>query len=513
MIEIYLNNINQDSIQKIAENKLSSLDIFVPLESIGFTNSYFDICDDVLEAVWACEKLAAHSQQVKGVLVQKEKHNSYYRLSIINPLEGFSEALNDCIILYRRCDDDICSEEPQDYQNVIKEVMLFENNLDNFSSKVPDLLDAYYANLVGGKYQSMASDAPEEYKSEISKYPERGLGYWVSAYSEIIGSRCLASSDSWVIPKNVNLNDFFEITGQKYDFSKFVKASVLVLNGASYAASELIISFFPMRHYFKGRVCSSIELAKDEYLWPPDPFDWSSATFTISPYTNRVRELIGEDSSLLAPAPGSEHCYVDLNGTLIIVDDGEFNHILYDTSELNLTQIKTLNSNLADALQSTGQNIGFSDQLNFDWSSIDDDEFEKLCYDIIYSHPRFDSDTIRKLGKSRSRDGGRDIQVYDKPNMRNSAPKKWIFQCKLVTGKGSLSASKLIDVGDMLDMYEAQGFGVFTNTTIDATLYDKLDAICKGRGIFQFNFSGLELEKELIRKPFIRNKYFHLRKS
>ncbi|HCI3133459.1 TPA: hypothetical protein NOV55_005654, partial [Klebsiella pneumoniae] len=73
---------------------------------------------------------------------------------------------------------------------------------------------------------------------------------------------------------------------------------------------------------------------------------------------------------------------------------------------------------------------------------------------------------------------------------------------------GSLSASKLIDVSDMLDLYDVEGFGVLTNTTIDATLYDKVDKVCSKRGIEQLNFSALEIEKELIRKPYIRMKYF-----
>ncbi|EID9445355.1 TPA: hypothetical protein NQM65_004722, partial [Salmonella enterica] len=261
-------------------------------------------------------------------------------------------------------------------------------------------------------------------------------------------------------------------------------------------------------HYFKSKVCSSIELSRDEYRWPPDPFDWSNSTFTYSPYNNALREQIDHHSSLLSQKPTHEQCYVDPNGTLIIVDDGNFYHLLYDTAELNLSQIKNFNETLGEVLLSTGINIGFSAGLTYNWSEIDDEQFEQLCYDIIYSHPRFNNETIRKLGKSRSRDGGRDIQVYDIPTERLMEPKKWIFQCKLVTGAGSLSATKLTDVGDMLDSYDVEGFGVFTNTIIDATLYDKLDKVCSKRNVEQLNFSALEIEKELIRKPYIRMKYF-----
>src|SRR3546814_15556971 len=50
----------------------------------------------------------------------------------------------------------------------------------------------------------------------------------------------------------------------------------------------------------------------------------------------------------------------------------------------------------------------------------------------------FDPDTIRKHGKSRYRDGGRDIEILDMPRPGEDRPRKWIFQCKLVSGKGSL---------------------------------------------------------------------------
>lgn len=73
--------------------------------------------------------------------------------------------------------------------------------------------------------------------------------------------------------------------------------------------------------------------------------------------------------------------------------------------------------------------------------------------------------------------------MYDIPRTARDIPRKWIFQCKLITNSKSLSATRLIDVGDMLEHYNAQGFGVMTSTPVDATLYDKLDAICSKRKI------------------------------
>lgn len=82
------------------------------------------------------------------------------------------------------------------------------------------------------------------------------------------------------------------------------------------------------------------------------------------------------------------------------------------------------------------------------------------------------------------------------------------FQCKLITNSKSLSATRLIDVGDMLEHYNAQGFGVMTSAPIDATLYDKLDAICSKCKIEQINFSVLESERALYYDDILRCRYF-----
>jgi hypothetical protein len=119
----------------------------------------------------------------------------------------------------------------------------------------------------------------------------------------------------------------------------------------------------------------------------------------------------------------------------------------------------------------------------------------------------FDSSTIRKLGSSRSRDGGRDIEIREAARAPGGKGRKWIFQCKL-TQSNSLGATRVQDIGDMLDQYGAEGFGVMTSALIDATLYDKIDSICGRRSILSLNFSGLELARTLVRNSAIRKRYF-----
>lgn len=87
-------------------------------------------------------------------------------------------------------------------------------------------------------------------------------------------------------------------------------------------------------------------------------------------------------------------------------------------------------------------------------------------------------------------------------------PRKWIFQCKLVTDGSSLSGRKVTDIGDMLEVHGAGGFGVMTNVPIDATVYDKCGAICQKRGIEELHFSVLELERALASNRAIQFRYF-----
>lgn len=62
MIEIYLNAIDVEDIKSIQQADDIDIVVFIPLESVGFSSSYIDLCDDYLEAIWAGEKLAGACQ-------------------------------------------------------------------------------------------------------------------------------------------------------------------------------------------------------------------------------------------------------------------------------------------------------------------------------------------------------------------------------------------------------------------------------------------------------------------
>ncbi len=507
-LELDFGDLTNAEISELEISSEQTVVIYLPLDSIGYTNQHIDICDDLLEAIWAGERLAA---QATNAEVERDyppgTHKTRLRLTLHGPSLSLKAAIRECAVLYNRGEDDDADEAAEEQYSATRDAVLdLEDHLNGITARLPQTVDDYFANLVGGAYHQMRYDAPERYREQISRYPERRVGYWRSAFSGPLGANCFTSPDGWVIPNCVELDTFFQITGQKFKSDALLPAKVLTVNSVTYAIANGMTAFFPMGQYFKSRICGSIALLEDDDHWPPDTFDWSDASFTYSPY----REFMsaGIPDAMRSPPPRVEGCLIDPSGSLIVVDDGQFRHLLYDTKALTLDGMKTLFSAVGEVSLSLAASIGLATNPACDWVSLNDEQFEQLCYDLIYSHPLFNSSTIRKHGKSRSRDGGRDIEVYDIPRLPGTRPRKWIFQCKLVTGSSSLSATKLVDVGDMLDHYGVEGFGVMTSAPIDATLYDKLDAVCGKRRVEQMNFSVLELERELVRNEFVRRRYF-----
>lgn len=505
-IEIHLNEFVPEEFSSLDLNAGCDVVVYIPLDSVGVTNSHIDICDDLLEAIWSAERLAANASDVSVLRdYQRDTHKTRLKLILHGISEHLPAAIRECAILYNRYDE-TDSEADKAYSRVRDTALEFEDELDTITPRLPEIVDDFFANLVGGAYYQMRYDAPDRYEAEMAKYPERRVGYWRSPYSNRLGATCYAAPDGWLLDKSVDLDEFFAVTGQKFKQSELVAGNVLTVNSRCYVLAEGLTAYFPMAQYFKSRICGSLALLDDDEHWPPDTFEWADASFTYPPEREYLSQAIPD--RLRAPPPRVEGCLIDSSGRLIVVDDGHFRHLLYDTQALTLEEMKSLFSAVGTVTSSLGEIIGMAANPTYDWRSLSDEQFEQLCYDVVSSHPLFNAATIRKYGKSRSRDGGRDIEVYDIPRIPGAQPKKWIFQCKLVTGSASLSATKLVDVGDMLDHYGVEGFGVMTSAPIDATLYDKLDAVCGKRNVQQMNFSILELERELARKPLIRQRYF-----
>ncbi|WP_395836861.1 restriction endonuclease [Cystobacter fuscus] len=159
--------------------------------------------------------------------------------------------------------------------------------------------------------------------------------------------------------------------------------------------------------------------------------------------------------------------------------------------------------NSADRLR---QLVGLPPSSLCNWDSINEEDFEELCYDVLRRTGIFDERTIRKHGKTRSRDGGRDIEIWSRSRIGKPGV-KWIFQCKYLSTSRSLGAGR-IDMSDVVEQYGAGGFGVMTNSVIDSTLYDRMDAIAARRGLELMSWSKLELERFITPRRDLLRRYF-----
>lgn len=326
------------------------------------------------------------------------------------------------------------------------------------------------------------------------------------AYSHRLGGECYASPDGWLLPINVDVDAFFKATGQEYRFDDFRRADAISYGLHHFLISQDALAHLSMNNLLQSRACAGIvrHRADSDY----GQLEWVNEMFpdlAMGLEHFRFRRASGDILSIERDGEYLLHP----SGTLAVICDHYCRHIIYESTPLTHNEMKWLNERMSSVALRVSCVASRPVSIDCDWASLSDEGFEQLCYDIIYDSPQFDSKTIRKLGKFRSRDGGRDIEVYETARWPGDRlKKKWIIQCKLVKGTASLGATKVTDVGDMLERYRAHGFGVFTSTTIDATLYDKLDDICGRRGVDQMHKSVHELERELARNMRLRERHF-----
>jgi hypothetical protein len=499
--EVDLGSISRDDLRIL--HLSDPLTVYLPLPSFGRTNSLIDICADIIDVSWAAEKL---SECIDGYEFDEEylekEHRKRAKLTLKGIQSDVRPVLLDCWLALA---DEESPERPdsQRWQELRQAVADYEDAIDGIDPRIPEIVDWYHVNLVLGANHEFQSEAPEYLAEQIAKYPERQAGFFRSAFSGKLGADSYMSENAWIVPISVDIDKFFEVTKQPIRLIEFTPGEVFTLDGQSYLLSGAETLHFPMSSYFKCRACTSLARTNSEQ-GPLRLFEWKDAAFTFSPDLECLRTKFPD---MIQP-PFREACFVHRSGSMIFVEDGTNRHYLYNTAFLNQHESKQLNERLAGLSGRMSASLGIFAENRCNWTSLSDEDFERLCYDLIYADPKFDLDTIQKMGKSRSRDGGRDIVVWESKHGQVTKQRKWIFQCKLVSDGSSLTGSRLTDVGDMLDQYEANGFGVMTSAIIDSTLYDKLNAVCRKRGVAQQHLSVLELERRLARYPGIRARYF-----
>jgi len=461
--------------------------VALTVSALGSANSHISISLSLLDVAWAVEKLAAEADSV--IISVGGYFNRQVTATFKRPKASFATALSEVALIFNEDElDDPNPELQAQLQEIGLQIGDFQDAIPKLDPKCPDVVDWYLAELVLGANYEWCSESPDYVRAQFAEFPELRFRYFRSAYSQRLGDACFCSDTGWILSPDIELGTFFSATGQKYRAAEFAPAELYLVGGAVLAVGPSVAARFPVADFLHGANCVGALMADQvdevEMLDPP------------------VRH------GTAVVLQGAGDLLVHSSGTLLVVQDGVAQYLLYGAELVPQAKLAPLVAPAAAAQVRFAELAGIRQSIKCPWSQLDDDQFEELCYDIVRRHPQIETSSVRKLGKSRSRDGGRDIEAFERQRSPDAKPVKWIFQCKLVTTGASLSGRRLQDVGDTLDQYGAGGFGVMTSAPIDATLYDKLDALCTRRNVKQRNYSVYELERELVQHADLRHLYF-----
>lgn len=472
-ISNYPNGISKEIVIQEFTNNSGVVLVDYVMSSINSSNSYLDIIQDYLDASFVAEELGKSSSFVNAKEISRYPYSPLCRYEFsVSDIDAFAKRLNELSLVFSKEPSDDILEKYQD------EMAAYEASLDDRLFLCPELIDGYYANLIEGAYIELGSELGKGYlKKEYKKYPERRFGFWKSAYSKTAGQMIYVSRECWILP---NKSDFQKILVEQLGFPEFEiydEAHRFNWNGTDYFAGKHAVVLLPVNAILQAQRFVRYFLLKQK----PNAFT--------------AYNFLPEPKHLLSHS-----------GYSMMIDDGMYVYLFFPES-LRENRIHDLYKETAVLFESLANLSGVSKEIKLSWAGFDDEKFESLCYDIIYHSPQFDNTTIRKMGKSRSRDGGRDITVYT--NERPGKAKKlYILQCKFTKVGSSLTTQKVENISDTVMQYGAQGYGVMSPVVIDATLYDRIDDICEKFKIESRNWSIFEIERFIAGHPALKQRYF-----
>jgi hypothetical protein len=333
-------------------------------------------------------------------------------------------------------------------------------------------IEDYYANYINqGIYEiesEFATENEEEYLSScFEKHPEWRYGFWENHLSNISPESVYFSTFCWIIKNDIDadllLSEYSGIESISFDDATLINGLIIneftAINYNSLHNLGVATSFIDHLNVGKNKAVS---------IWISKNFDIVKVSYSGYYIVYFDFEILGEDALKK----------------------------MYNETSL-------LHENLSALL-------GLSKDISCDWNMLTDESFEELCYDIIYNDIKFDSRRIQKMGKTKSRDGGRDIVVYTKP-MFGTHAKKYIIQCKLLKKSSSLTKSMMNNASNVIMEYGADGYIIMTNATIDSALHDMLDGFMNNSkmGInTEIRYSRNELERYLARNEGMKKRYW-----
>lgn len=464
--------------------------------SIPYCYTMTDVAYSYLAASYVLETLA-NSFDASGYSTSQPtvgNANFTYNISVKN---FHPEELHPLIIEF------LCILNDNEYVDEDEKFSYYENrnefecNLYDIKLNFPEIIDLYFANQVNGA----DNETEVEYFSKFAvSNPERKYGYWVGAAYLNKKYKVLYSQSCWIASNSIDVAELFNEDSSSQDVS-IIPANLLVINSQGMVVSENGVIQISMGEVIQGIACiHDFFPNKENYSYHHlDSFDGYFFSKTNHFNTSESSSYWQDDSEF--------ELYVSEFGEFVIFKTDEASLVLFNINKPTHSKSQSFINAMLTIGASFEDEIYSDTEVKLNWDLLDDEIFEQLCYDIIYQNSKYDNTTIRKMGSSRSRDGGRDIVVYTK-ELHNNKPKKFIFQCKLIKSSRSLNTSNIGSISDVIDQYGAKGYGVMCNSVIDAGLFDRLDGISENRDIEIETWSSLEIERFIARRPHLKSRYF-----
>lgn len=501
-------------LQFISDFINANTDGFILRIVVERAHHWSDLTFNYLKAAFIGQKCADFAKRLSYRIRWDLQHHPVAELGL-KPYD--SEGLIDCIYKIALS---ITEEDPDEYMYFLDEMEEFQEQLGTIKVVFHELADDYAANRLNGQYYEFEREDMEDnddthkgiLDNEFKKFPERAFGFWRS-FGATADQPFYVSTTAWIIPSETNFNEVIrEHSGMSS--INFEKADLFVMNNISYLIGQGMLIHFSFGGFIAAKACAYHIAERPTMLYS---HSWMNDLLTHreSPLTDASDEDYKASLNLIPYAKAGENEYyadqieyfISEFGDQILVRDGGFSYVFWYTKKPQLHELLLLNQKLSLLFQTSATLAGLSADIRCNWAILNDEKFEELCYDILYSNPTYDSDRIRKMGKSRSRDGGRDLEVWTRSRPHYQS-EKYIFQCKFLLPGKSLSASRIHGVSDLVEEYGAAGYGVMTNAVIDPTLYDKLDRIGARKGIIIEDYSIYQLERILSRYPSLKERHF-----
>jgi hypothetical protein len=455
----------------------------IPLPSVGSSNSYLDLAADFIDASLIAERLGAGASR-RSMSWATVGHASVVRLE----LDGYDPKLMSldlasiaAFISFPNQQAELLRDE---YEELVEARYVHEEAMEQAQLLFPEIADHYLGNLLMSYGEW---DEPEVLREHLQRHPERRYGFFIMKSVRPQGLPVLSSDGELILPSEVSLDETLKSLG--YGGEKPLPARlVMTEREANFIGDHVVLGV-------RADLVTQAIACGDDFVRrlqsQPGSYDLVSFQGRPAAFDDRPTSFVGE-----------------LSGFAVLKCAGFT--IVFFNAEPVFGQKRSVHADLLLSLGTSLHDGGAAGPARgLAWDDLDDELFEQLCWDYLYASPHFDRDRLEKVGKSRSRDGGRDIVAWTNraaPFYR--APVKYIFQCKHIGADESLTPRHIRSIADVIEQYGAGGYGVMTCGYIDATLHDRIDAIGVSRKVDVRKLDRFQLERFVCARPRLMDKYF-----